>query len=45
MDVQKRELGSVGPTRKGWTSPLRIEPGQNESVVIAATAKAFAEEV
>ncbi len=45
MDVQKRELGSVGPAKKDWTSQLRIEPGQNKSVVFVVTARAFAEEV
>jgi len=45
MPVQRRELGSVGPTRKGWTTPLGVEPGQKESVLFASTTRAIAEEV
>ena len=45
MEIQRRDLGSVGPIGKGWTSPFRIVLGQNESVMLAATARAFAEEV
>jgi len=45
MYVHRRELGRAGPTKKGWTTPLRIEPGQKESVLFAATVRAFAEEV
>ncbi len=45
MAVQRWESGSVGPTKKGWTTPLRMEPGQKESVLFAVTARAFAEEV
>ena len=35
----------MGLTKKGWTSPLRMEPGQKESVSFAATARPFVEEV
>ena len=45
MPMQSRELGSVGPTNKGWTTPLKMEPRQKETDLFALTARAFAKEV
>jgi len=45
MEWHRVEFGARVPTRKGWTSPSRIDPGQKDKVLFSATESRLPAEV